>query len=52
VGVLLLAVSSSLARNYISHNQKSKEIKAEDKSLTKGRESSSIQGVIEESGRQ
>ncbi|MCM4150067.1 inorganic phosphate transporter [Arenibacter sp. N53] len=47
VAILLLLAVLLLVRNYISHNQKSKEIKAED-SLRKA-ESSSIQGVIEES---
>ncbi len=47
IAVLLFVAILLLARNYISHNKKSKEIKAED-SLTKA-ESSSIQGVIEES---
>ncbi|MGM5468946.1 inorganic phosphate transporter [Flavobacteriaceae bacterium LMO-SS05] len=47
VPVLLLLATLILVRNYISHNKKSKEIKAED-SLTKA-ESSSIQGVINES---
>jgi phosphate/sulfate permease len=47
VPVLLLLATLLLVRNYISHNKKSKEIKAED-SLTKA-ESSSIQGVIHES---
>lgn len=47
VAVLLLLAVLLLVRNYISHNKKSKEIKAED-SLRKA-ESSSIQGVIEES---
>ncbi|MEX0313833.1 MAG: anion permease, partial [Allomuricauda sp.] len=45
--VLLVAAAVILLRNYISHNKKTKEIKAED-SLRKS-ESSSIQGVIEES---
>lgn len=44
---LLVAAAVILLRNYISHNRKTKEIKAED-SLRKS-ESSSIQGVIEES---
>ncbi len=44
---LLIAAAVILLRNYISHNKKTKEIKAED-SLRKS-ESSSIQGVIEES---
>ncbi|MCK5443007.1 MAG: inorganic phosphate transporter [Maribacter sp.] len=47
IAVLLFATILLLARNYISYNRKSKEIKAED-SLRKA-ESSSIQGVIEES---
>lgn len=47
VAILLLIAIFLLVRNYISHSQKSKEIKAED-SLRKT-ESSSIQGVIEES---
>ena len=47
VAILLLIAVLLLARNYISHNKKSKEIRAED-SLRKA-ESSSIQGVIEES---
>lgn len=47
VAVLLLLAVLLLVRNYISHNKKSKEIRAED-SLRKA-ESSSIQGVIEES---
>ncbi|PXX27665.1 inorganic phosphate transporter [Arenibacter sp. ARW7G5Y1] len=47
VAVLLLLAILLLVRNYISHNKKSKEIRAED-SLRKA-ESSSIQGVIEES---
>jgi len=45
--LLLFAAAVILLRNYISHNKKTKEIKAED-SLRKS-ESSSIQGVIEES---
>ncbi|MDX1363865.1 inorganic phosphate transporter [Arenibacter latericius] len=45
--ILLLIAVFLLVRNYISHNKKSKEISAED-SLRKA-ESSSIQGVIEES---
>lgn len=44
---LLLAAAVLLLRNYILHNRKSKELKAEN-SLRKS-ESSSIQGVIEES---
>lgn len=47
VAILLLLAILLLVRNYISHNKKTKEIKAED-SLRKT-ESSSIQGVIEES---
>lgn len=47
VAILLLIAVFLLVRNYISHNKKSKEISAED-SLRKA-ESSSIQGVIEES---
>src|SRR5680860_457588 len=47
IAILLFAAVLILARNYISYNKKSKEIKAED-SLQKA-ESSSIQGVIEES---
>ncbi|MDX1328694.1 MAG: inorganic phosphate transporter, partial [Arenibacter sp.] len=47
VAILLLIAVLLLVRNYISHNKKSKEISAED-SLRKA-ESSSIQGVIEES---
>jgi len=47
IAVLLFMALLLLARNYISYNKKSKEIKAED-SLRKA-ESSSIQGVIEES---
>ncbi|MDT0538916.1 MULTISPECIES: inorganic phosphate transporter [Croceitalea] len=45
--ILLLVAATLLMRNYIAHNKKSKEIKAED-SLRRA-ESSSIQGVIEES---
>jgi phosphate/sulfate permease len=45
--LLLVAAFGLLLRNYISHNKKSKEVKAED-SLTKA-ESSSVQGVIHES---
>ncbi|WP_343487084.1 inorganic phosphate transporter [Allomuricauda sp. d1] len=44
---LLLIAAILLLRNYMSHNKKSKELKAEN-SLRKA-ESSSIQGVIEES---
>ncbi|MBD1259864.1 inorganic phosphate transporter [Maribacter polysiphoniae] len=47
LAVLLFAAILLLIRSYISYNKKSKEIKAED-SLRKA-ESSSIQGVIEES---
>lgn len=47
IAILLLIAVILLVRNYISHNKKSKEISAED-SLRKA-ESSSIQGVIEES---
>ncbi|MGB5668448.1 MAG: inorganic phosphate transporter [Maribacter sp.] len=47
IAVLLFAAILLLARNYISYNKKSKEIKAVD-SLRKA-ESSSIQGVIAES---
>ncbi|HEX9826338.1 MAG TPA: inorganic phosphate transporter [Flavobacteriaceae bacterium] len=47
VPVLLLIATVLLVRNYISHNKKSKEAKAEDR-LTKA-ESRSIQGVIHES---
>lgn len=45
--VLLLFAAAILLRNYMSHNRKTKVIKAED-SLRRA-ESSSIQGVIEES---
>ncbi|WP_422349789.1 inorganic phosphate transporter [Flagellimonas sp.] len=45
--VLLLFAAVILLRNYLSHNRKTKVIKAED-SLRRA-ESSSIQGVIEES---
>ncbi len=45
--VLLIIAASLLLRNYMAHNKKTKEIKAED-SLRRA-ESSSIQGVIEES---
>lgn len=45
--LLLVAATVLLLRNYMAHNKKSKEIKAED-SLRKA-ESSSIQGVIQES---
>ncbi|KAG1652320.1 hypothetical protein GQR58_026409 [Nymphon striatum] len=47
IAILLFVAILLLARNYISHNKKSKEIRAED-SLNNA-ESSSIQGVIEES---
>jgi len=47
VPVLLLLATLLLVRNYIAHNKRTKEAKAED-SLTKA-ESSSIQGVIHES---
>lgn len=47
IAMLLFAAILLLVRNYVSYNKKSKEIKAED-SLNKA-ESSSIQGVIEES---
>jgi len=47
LSLMLVAAAAILLRNYISHNKKSKEIKAED-SLRRA-ESSSIQGVIEES---
>ncbi|MCJ7466987.1 MAG: inorganic phosphate transporter [Maribacter sp.] len=46
IALLLFAAIILLARNYISYNKKSKEIRAED-SLNKA-ESSSIQGVIKE----
>ena len=49
IGVLLFAAFLLLARNYISHKKKAKEIKAED-SLSQA-ESSSIQGVIIESAK-
>ncbi|MET1258333.1 inorganic phosphate transporter [Flagellimonas sp. DF-77] len=45
--LLLLAAAALLLRNYMAHNKKTKVIKAED-SLRRA-ESSSIQGVIEES---
>ncbi|MDB9961130.1 inorganic phosphate transporter [Oceanihabitans sp.] len=45
--LLLVAAFGLLLRNYISHNKKTKEVRAED-SLTKA-ESSSVQGVIHES---
>ncbi|SDM15191.1 inorganic phosphate transporter [Kriegella aquimaris] len=47
IAVLLFAAVLLLARNYISYNKKAKEIKAEDR--LQRAESSSIQGVIEES---
>ncbi|WP_047418169.1 inorganic phosphate transporter [Cellulophaga sp. Hel_I_12] len=47
IAVLLFAAFLLLARNYISYNKKTKEIKAEDS--LKRAESSSIQGVISES---
>ncbi|TLP75895.1 inorganic phosphate transporter [Maribacter sp. ACAM166] len=47
LAVLLFAAVLLLARNYISHNKKAKELRAED-SLNRA-ESSSIQGVIFES---
>ncbi|MCW5516428.1 inorganic phosphate transporter [Muriicola sp. Z0-33] len=47
IGVLLLLAVLLLARNYIQHKKKSREVKAED-SLNRA-ESNSIQGVIEES---
>ena len=49
VPVLLLLAVLLLARNYISHRNKSKDAKAED-SLIKA-ESSSVQGVIHESAK-
>ncbi|MFD2822308.1 inorganic phosphate transporter [Lacinutrix iliipiscaria] len=45
--LLLVLAFGLLLRNYISHNKKAKEVKAEDR-LTKA-ESSSVQGVIHES---
>ncbi|MCK0108409.1 inorganic phosphate transporter [Flavobacteriaceae bacterium S0825] len=47
--LLLIAAFGLIIRNYISHNKKSKEVKAED-SLTRA-ESSSVQGVIQESAK-
>jgi len=47
IGVLLILAIFLLARNYVNYNKKSKEFQAEDR-LRKA-ESSSIQGVIEES---
>ncbi len=49
IGVLLFAAILLLSRSYISHNKKTKEMRAED-SLNKA-ESSSIQGVIIESAK-
>ena len=49
IAILLFVAILLLARNYISYNKKSKEIKAED-SLRRA-ESSSIQGVIVESAK-
>jgi len=49
IPVLLLLATLLLVRNYISHNKRSKEAKAEDR-LIKA-ESSSIQGVIQESAK-
>ncbi len=49
IAILLFVAVLLLARNYISYNKKSKEIKAED-SLRRA-ESSSIQGVILESAK-
>lgn len=49
IGVLLFAAILLLSRSYISHNKKTKELRAED-SLNKA-ESSSIQGVIIESAK-
>jgi len=45
--LLLLGAFGLIIRNYISHNKKSKEVKAEDGLIRS--ESSSIQGVIQES---
>ncbi|MFK5972266.1 MAG: inorganic phosphate transporter [Flavobacteriaceae bacterium] len=47
IAILLLLATLLLARNYIKHTQKTREVKAED-SLNKA-ESKSIHGVIEES---
>ncbi|CAM1342838.1 inorganic phosphate transporter [Tenacibaculum aestuarii] len=47
IAVLLLLAILLLVRNYIAHNEKVKELKAEDR-LSKA-EGNSIQGVIEES---
>jgi len=49
IAVLLFAAILLLARNYISHNKKAKELRTED-SLNRA-ESSSIQGVILESAK-
>ena len=49
IAILLFAAVLLLARNYISYSRKSKELKAED-TLNRA-ESSSIQGVIEESAK-
>ena len=49
IAVLLLLALLLLVRNYISHNKKAKELRAED-SLNRA-ESSSIQGVIIESAK-
>lgn len=46
IAILLFAAVLLLVRNYISYNEKSKEIKVEDR--LRRAESSSIQGVIEE----
>jgi len=45
--ILLLAAFGLILRNYIAHNKKTKEVKAEDS--LKRAESSSVQGVIHES---
>lgn len=47
IAILLVLAAALLLRNYMTHNRKTKEIKAED-SLRRA-ESQSIQGVIEES---
>jgi Na+/phosphate symporter len=47
IGILLFIAIVLLSRNYINHKKKAKEEKAEDRLLKA--ESSSIQGVIEES---
>ena len=49
VGILLLIALLLLVRNYIAHNKKGKELKAEDR-INKT-ESSSVQGVIHESAK-